>query len=218
MHLRTQLRLSAACLLICALLCTCGAWATGIQVDFLLAGLRHPDTDEPLTGGKVYSYAAGTATPKALYTDAAMSVAASNPVVLSAYGQANVYASGKYKLVVKDSDDVTLLTLDNLEYSSVTTYFTDTTDPFGQNLTQTNLTVHNLTASLSTNLNAASYTVTNLAEPVMSHHAATKNYVDTRVYWGTATPTVTTGVHIIWYDENTATFKGYASGTWVNFH
>ena len=217
---RTQATILLACFIICGVLLTCGAWATGIQVDFLLAGLRHPDTDEPLTGGKVYSYAAGTTTPKALYTDAGLTTPAANPVVLTAYGQANVYGSGKYKLVIKDTDDVTPLTLDNLEYSSVSTYFTATApvDPFGTSLTQTNLTVHNLTASLAANLNAASYTVTNLVEPSATHHAATKNYVDTRVIWSTATPTVTTGVHIIWYDENTATFKGYASGTWVNFH
>lgn len=237
MHLRTQLRLSAACLLICALLCTCGAWATGIQVDFLLAGLRHPDTDEPLTGGLVYSYAAGTSTAKALYTDAALTTPASNPVVLSAYGQANVYGSGKYKFVIKDADSVTLLTLDNLEYSSVSSYFADTTDPFGSSLTLTSLTVNNgLAATLSANLNAAGYGIASLATPTLSTSAANKGYVDDKVDYLTelgtgvvqistyprvlpSTATPTTAVEgILWYDNNTDKLKVYASGTWEALH
>lgn len=82
-------------------------------VTFLLNGLR--DTSgEPLSGGKVYTYAAGTSTEQSVYTDSAGVTMAPNPVVLDANGQAQVYANGNYKFIVKDSDDTTLYTWDNL--------------------------------------------------------------------------------------------------------
>lgn len=84
-----------------------------IQIETLLAGVSD-SSGNPLAAGKVYSYEAGTTTPKALYTDQSQSVEASNPVVLNSSGQAQVYANGSYKLVVKDSDDQTLYTWDNL--------------------------------------------------------------------------------------------------------
>jgi hypothetical protein len=179
------------------------AFATGIQVDFLLSGLRDPDTDEPLTSGKVYSYSAGTVTPKALYTDAALGTPAANPVILSAYGQATVYASGKYKLVIKDADDVTLLTLDNLEYTSVATSFADTSDPFGTSLSQTNLTVASLTANLAADLDADGWSV--------------KDALTFQLRPSTATPSAPVE-GMIWYDNNRDKYRGYASGAWVDFH
>ena len=41
----------------------------------------------PLTGGKLYSYLAGTTTPQATYTTAAGSIAHSNPIVLDSAGR-----------------------------------------------------------------------------------------------------------------------------------
>ena len=40
-----------------------------------------------LTGGKLYSYAAGTTTPQTTYTNAAGTVANSNPIILNASGR-----------------------------------------------------------------------------------------------------------------------------------
>lgn len=96
--------------------------ATAKQVDFLLVGLRHPDTDEPLAGGKVLSYEAGTSTPKALYIarDTTEGEAA-NPVILSATGNAEVYGNGVYKFTITDADDVTVYEIDDLEYSAAIT-------------------------------------------------------------------------------------------------
>lgn len=57
----------------------------------------------PLAGGKVYTYAAGTSTPKATYQDAAGTVPHPNPIVLDAKGEALIYWSGAYKVDVKTS-------------------------------------------------------------------------------------------------------------------
>lgn len=68
----------------------------------------------PLSGGKVYTYAAGTTTPQASYTDSTGTVSASNPVILDSAGRATIWLSGYYKIVVKDSNDSTIYTTDNI--------------------------------------------------------------------------------------------------------
>ena len=45
------------------------------------------DSGNPLTGGKVYTYAAGTTTPAATYTTSAGTVANTNPIILDAAGR-----------------------------------------------------------------------------------------------------------------------------------
>jgi hypothetical protein len=90
------------------------------QVDFLINGVRDPLTDEPLAGGKVYTYEAGTSIPAALYIDRNTTAgSATNPVILDAYGRAEVFGNGVYKFVVTDADDVTVIEMDNLEYYAV---------------------------------------------------------------------------------------------------
>jgi hypothetical protein len=76
-------------------------------------------TGAPLVGGKLYTYAAGTSTPLASYTDYTGGVANANPVVLDSRGEADVwFAQGSaYKLVLKDSADVTIWTVDGVNYS-----------------------------------------------------------------------------------------------------
>jgi len=70
----------------------------------------------PLAGGKVYTYAAGTTTPLATYTTAAAGTPNTNPVILNARGEADIwYANGvSYKVVLKDSSDATIWTVDNI--------------------------------------------------------------------------------------------------------
>lgn len=73
-----------------------------------------------LTGGKLYTYSAGTTTPVAAYTSSLGNVAWSNPIVLDAAGR--VSGSGEiwltdgviYKFVLKDSNDVLIATYDNI--------------------------------------------------------------------------------------------------------
>lgn len=69
---------------------------------------------DPLVGGKLYTYSTGTTTPKTTYSDAAMGVANANPVILDSRGEALVYGSGEFRFVLKDSDDVTVWTVDNI--------------------------------------------------------------------------------------------------------
>ena len=60
----------------------------------------------PLAGGKVHTFAAGTTTPKATYTTQAGNVANANPVILDSTGRASIWlGSGAYKFVVTDSAD-----------------------------------------------------------------------------------------------------------------
>lgn len=86
-----------------------------IQIESLWSGLLD-DEGNPISGGKVYTYTAGTTTLNALYTDRDKVSSATNPIILDTYGRAEVYGAGLYKFVVKDSDDVILYDMDNLEY------------------------------------------------------------------------------------------------------
>lgn len=68
----------------------------------------------PLSGGLIYTYAAGTTTPKATYTDSTGSVQQTNPIVLDSAGRATWWIEGAYKYVVKDSLGNTIKTTDNV--------------------------------------------------------------------------------------------------------
>jgi len=77
------------------------------------------NTGSVLTGGKLYTYAAGTTTPQATYTTSSGNVARTNPIILDAAGR--VPDGGEiwilpvsYKFVLKDSNDVLIATYDNI--------------------------------------------------------------------------------------------------------
>jgi hypothetical protein len=78
------------------------------------------NTGAVLTGGKIYTYAAGTTTPAVTYTTSGGATANTNPIVLDAAGR--VPNSGEiwladgvsYKFVLKDSNDVLIATYDNI--------------------------------------------------------------------------------------------------------
>lgn len=74
----------------------------------------------PLNGGKLESYAAGTSTPKATYSDSAGTVANANPVILDSEGYADVWlGAGAYKFILKNSADVVQWTRDNIQNATV---------------------------------------------------------------------------------------------------
>lgn len=100
---------------------------TAIQVDVLLAGIRE-ENGEPLAAGKVYTYSAGTLSNKATWTDYDKNNQAANPIILDAYGRAQIYADGEYKFIIKDADENTLYTWDDLIYraDSSTKYYSGT--------------------------------------------------------------------------------------------
>jgi len=68
----------------------------------------------PLSGGLLYSYVAGTSTPLPTYTDASGTVPNTNPVVLDSSGYANIWlGSGTYKFILTDSLGVQQWSQDN---------------------------------------------------------------------------------------------------------
>jgi hypothetical protein len=69
----------------------------------------------PCAGCSIYSYAAGTNTPKATFTDAGLNVQNSNPVSLDTAGTAQIWlGAGNYKLILKDTAGGTVWTQDNV--------------------------------------------------------------------------------------------------------
>jgi hypothetical protein len=76
---------------------------------------------DPLAGGLLYTYAAGTSTPLATYSDQAGATPNANPVVLDARGEATVFWSeSSYKVVLHDSADAPIWTQDNVGPEAVT--------------------------------------------------------------------------------------------------
>lgn len=75
-----------------------------------LAPVRYKATDsngQPLIGGKVYAYVAGsTTTPKDTYSDKNMGDLNTWPVVLDDAGSAAIYISGDYYFRIFDANDV----------------------------------------------------------------------------------------------------------------
>jgi hypothetical protein len=70
----------------------------------------------PLVAGRVYTYAGGTTTPIATYTDQAGGTENTNPIILDSRGMANIWLQPTiaYKFIIKDSNDVTQYTTDNI--------------------------------------------------------------------------------------------------------
>jgi len=80
----------------------------------------------PLAGGKLFTYAAGTTTPQVTYTTSDGNVAHSNPIILDSAGRV---PSGEiwltlqsYKFVLRDSTDVLIATYDNISGIGATSY------------------------------------------------------------------------------------------------
>lgn len=72
------------------------------------------DDGNPLAGGKLYTYAQGTSTPKTTYTDSTLGTANTNPVILDAAGEADVWLSGNYKFALYSSADALQWTIDGI--------------------------------------------------------------------------------------------------------
>ena len=92
-------------------------------------------TGIPLAGGKIYTYQAGSSTPLATYTDNTGSVANANPIVLGTDGRpaTEIWLTYgyNYKFVLKDANDTTIQTYDNLYGIIGTQLATGATIPAG---------------------------------------------------------------------------------------
>jgi hypothetical protein len=85
------------------------------------------NTGAVLTGGKLYTYAAGTTTPQATYTTNIGNVARTNPIVLDAAGRVpdsgEIWVTSQtYKFVLKDANDVLIATYDNVSGIGAASY------------------------------------------------------------------------------------------------
>lgn len=73
---------------------------------------------QPLAGGKIYTYQAGSSTPLATYTDNTGATANANPIVLGTDGRPTseiwLTYGYNYKFILKTADDTTIQTYDNL--------------------------------------------------------------------------------------------------------
>lgn len=71
---------------------------------------------EPLAGGKVYTYEAGTTTPRSTKKDKAGVEDNTNPIILDSAGYCDIWLqTGSYKFVLKDASDATIWTQDNIQ-------------------------------------------------------------------------------------------------------
>lgn len=69
----------------------------------------------PLSGGLLYSYTAGTSTPLATYNDASGTTYNTNPIILDSRGEANVWlGAASYKFKLATAANVELWTVDNI--------------------------------------------------------------------------------------------------------
>ena len=71
----------------------------------------------PLVGGKLFTYAAGTSTPQATYTDSTGNTPNTNPVILNFRGEAFVWLNPlqSYKFVLQDAFGNLIWTEDNIQ-------------------------------------------------------------------------------------------------------
>ncbi len=89
------------------------------------------DNGNLLTGGLLYTFDAGTSTPRASYIDKECTVAHTNPIILDARGEAVIYLLGDYKLILTDSDGVLIWTIDDILGIGITNRTISTSSPTG---------------------------------------------------------------------------------------
>lgn len=86
--------------------------------------IRHRFFDEnglPLSGGKLFSYVAGTSIPQVTYSNQGGS-ANTNPVVLDSYGYTDIWIDPtlSYKFILEDSEGNVQWTEDNISFTVIT--------------------------------------------------------------------------------------------------
>ena len=143
---------------------------------------------EPLVGGKIYTYEAGTSTPAVTYVDAAGVTENTNPIILDSRGMCNIWLLNtvNYKYVVKDANDTLIFTTDNIGVTLSTASFA--APPIIGNATPNSgyLTTLELTATSASTINRGT-TAQRPATPVEG---------------------------MIRYNSTTTKFEGYTNGAW----
>lgn len=91
----------------------------------------------PISGAKIYTYVAGTATLVATYTNVGLTVANTNPIIADTSGRWVAFLSpgSSYKFIIKDASDVVLRTQDNISATPASSQALDITGTAGETLT-----------------------------------------------------------------------------------
>lgn len=91
----------------------------------------------PVSGAKIYTYVAGTTTLVATYTDVALMVANTNPIIADSAGRYIAFLSpgASYKYVVQFADGSSLRTQDNISATPATSTNIDISGVAGENIT-----------------------------------------------------------------------------------
>lgn len=148
------------------------AYATATPLPPPFSKFFYPSSSQfagqPLAGGQVLTYAAGTTTPLASYTDSTALVQNSNPVILNSNGEANIWIAGAYKIVVEDAAGNVLSTTDNVQ--DLFTY------DFIQSTSTTSLAVQN-GSSLTLTTQAGKYYSPGLFVMIVDTAAPTTNWM-----------------------------------------
>lgn len=117
----------------------------------------------PLSGGKLYTYAAGTTTPIATYTDSTAGTANTNPIILNSRGECDIWllSGTAYKYILNTSADALVWTVDNIT-GNISFAEKDASNGFvGLTLLKINFkNILNTFTSFFTNSNTASRTYT----------------------------------------------------------
>ena len=95
---------------------------------------------DPVSGGKLYTYVAGTTTPQKTYSNVGLTSENANPVVMDSSGRATIYVTtgSSFKYLLKTSADVTLWTADNIGAVPKSTATVDITITAGEAITALN--------------------------------------------------------------------------------
>lgn len=72
------------------------------------------DLGQPLVGGQIYTFYAGTSTPQDTYTDALLTIPNTNPIRLDDAGSAEIFLKGSYRVRVFDASGRFIEEQDNL--------------------------------------------------------------------------------------------------------
>jgi hypothetical protein len=94
----------------------------------------------PVAGGLLYTFTAGTSTPINTYTDVGLTVANANPIVLDSSGRATIYLTpgSSYKFNLQTSVGATVWTQDNIAATPVSAASVDVVGTAGEAITAGN--------------------------------------------------------------------------------
>lgn len=93
--------------------------AVNLSPFYGVGGQLFNDNGDPLAGGKIETYLAGSSTPQSTYTTSVGNIAHSNPIILDGAGRVpsgEIWLTNavSYKFIVKDSADSLIGTYDNV--------------------------------------------------------------------------------------------------------